>query len=154
MSDVRTCLWFEKGGAEAAEFYVGLVAGSAVEETFGRTQSGEPLIVNFNLAGVPYQILNGGPTYTQSPAISIAVTTEDQAHTNRLWAALIADGGEESRCGWLVDRFGLSWQIIPRALPRLVGGDDPEGAARATQAMMTMKKIDIATLEAAYRGDA
>ena len=149
---VRTCLWFPERGAEAAEFYVSLIPGSAVEGHVGRNAAGEPLMVDFHLGGVPYQILNGGPHYVLTPAASIAVTTADQAETDRLWAALIADGGEESRCGWLVDRFGLSWQIIPRALPRLVGGPDPEGAARATQAMMGMRKIDVAALEAAYHG--
>ena len=149
---VRTCLWFAKGGAEAAEFYTGLIANSAVVGSFGRTQDGAPLMINFHLAGVPYQILNGGPTHALSPASSIAVTTEDQAETDRLWNALVADGGKESRCAWLVDRFGLSWQIVPKALPELLGGPDPEGAARATQAMMGMAKIDIAKLEAAYRG--
>lgn len=155
MSDkVRTCLWFQADGAEAASFYTELIANSAVEDQFGRAQDGGPLIINFHLDGVPYQILNGGPTYALSPAASIAVMTEDQAETDRLWNALVADGGKESRCAWLVDRFGVSWQIVPRALPKLIGGPDRDGAARATRAMMSMSKIDIATLEAAYRGDA
>lgn len=151
-SKVRTCLWLAGGGAEAASFYVDLIPGSELQGSFGRAGDGGPLIVNFQLAGVPYQILNGGPQFALTPAASIVVTTEDQAETDRLWAALIADGGEESRCAWLVDRFGVSWQIVPRVLPQLIGGADPEGAARATEAMMGMRKIDIAALEAAYRG--
>ncbi len=152
MSNLRTCLWFDGNGAAAAEFYVGLIPGSAIE-----TQSAkgtEPLMVHFHLAGVPYVALNGGPHHALSPAASIMVMTHDQDETDRLWHALIADGGKESRCAWCVDRFGMSWQVVPEALPRTVGGTDPQGAARATKAMLEMSKIDIAALEAAYRGDA
>ena len=152
MSKVRTCLWYDDNGHQAADFYVGLIPGSAIESRIGATATGTPLMVNFHLAGVPYQALNGGPHYALSPAASISVITEDQAETDRLWAALIADGGAESRCAWCVDRFGLSWQVVPRALMATVGGPDPAGAARATEAMMAMARIDIAALEAAYRG--
>lgn len=152
MSKIRTCLWFDGNGHDAAAFYVSLIPDSEVTGEKGRTRSGAPLMVNFHLAGVPYQALNGGPTYRASPATSIAVTTEDQDETDRLWAALTADGGKESRCAWCVDRFGISWQVVPKALPNYIGGSDPDGARRATEAMMTMTKIDIAALKAAYEG--
>ncbi|MAM61607.1 VOC family protein [Maritimibacter sp. UBA3975] len=152
MSSIRTCLWFERDGEVAAHFYTSLIANSAITSEVGRTQSGAPLMVNFHLDGVPYQALNGGPTYQPSPAASIAITTPDQAETDRIWNALVADGGRESRCAWCIDRFGVSWQVVPEALPGFVGGPDPEGARRATEAMMAMTKIDIAALEAAYAG--
>lgn len=153
MTQVRTCLWFDGVADEAARFYVSLIPGSALEGTHGGTPDGKPLLVNFHLAGTPYQGLNGGPRYTLSEAASVAVTTEDQAETDRLWAALTADGGREGRCGWCVDRFGLSWQVIPRQLPELLGGHDREGAGRATQAMFGMTKLELGALEAAYRGE-
>jgi predicted 3-demethylubiquinone-9 3-methyltransferase (glyoxalase superfamily) len=97
--------------------------------------------------------LNGGPQYKLSPAASIVVRTADQAETDTLWNALLADGGEESRCAWLTDRFGVSWQVVPDALSRLLGAKDREAAGRAMQAMMQMGKIDIAALESAFRGE-
>lgn len=152
MENLRTCLWMESRGEEAAEFYVSLLPGSKIEGRIPADPAAPALIVNFTLMGVPYQILNGGPHYTLSPAASISVMTGDQAETDRLWAALVADGGAESRCGWCTDRFGLSWQVVPKDLPGLVGGPDPAGAKRATEAMLGMAKIDIAALRAAYRG--
>lgn len=150
---VRTCLWFDENGAEAAEFYVSLLPDSAIE-SMSRTEPGKPpLVVELSLAGTPYMFLNGGKHYALSPAASIAVRTADQAETDRLWHALLADGGEESRCGWLTDRFGVSWQVVPDVLPRLLGADDREAAERVMQAMLQMRKLDIATLEAAFRGD-
>lgn len=97
-------------------------------------------------------ILNGGPHYRLNPAASIVVSTEDQAETDALWEKLTADGGEEGRCGWLTDRFGVSWQIVPKVLSTLLGAADRAAAGRAQQAMMAMKKLDIAALEAAFRG--
>jgi predicted 3-demethylubiquinone-9 3-methyltransferase (glyoxalase superfamily) len=152
MSHVRTCLWFDGTAEAAARFYVALIPGSGIEDVIGRTADGAPLLVNFHLGGVPYQALNGGPHYRLTPAVSIQVITEDQAGTDRLWAALVADGGAESKCAWCTDRFGMSWQVVPRQLMATVGGADPAGAARATAAMLTMRKIDIAALEAAYAG--
>ncbi len=146
---VRTCLWFPRGGREAARFYVSLVPGSRLETA--ETDGPEPLVVSFTLGGAPFQILNGGPRYALSPAASIVVTTADQAETDRLWAALTA-GGEESRCGWLVDRFGVSWQIVPAALPRLLGGPDRAAAERVMDALLQMRKIEVAALEAAAAG--
>lgn len=147
---VRTCLWFEKNGLEAARFYVSLLPDSGLEKDYAA--GAEPITVEFRLAGAPYQILNGGPHYKLSPAASISVTTEDQAETDRLWSALVADGGAESMCGWLADRFGVSWQIVPRQLIRMLTDSDRQAAARAQEAMMRMKKIDIAAIEAAFSG--
>ena len=146
---VRTCLWFDGRGREAAEFYVSLLPDSAIE-TPCRPAPDPPLVVEFTLAGAPYMILDGGPLYRHTPAASILVLTKDQAETDRLWAALAADGGQESRCGWLVDRFGVSWQIVPEALVRMLNADDREAAGRAQSAMMEMRKLDVDTLEAAF----
>lgn len=151
-SKVSTCLWFDGNGEEAAKLYVSLIPGSEIVGTFRPGPDGPPLVVDFVLGGVPYQALNGGPQFHHSEAASIVVYTEDQAETDRLWAALIADGGMESMCGWLRDKFGVSWQIVPRAMIKALTGEDKAGAARAMDAMMKMRKIDIATVEAAYRG--
>lgn len=152
-NSIRTCLWFDGNGAEAAEFYVSLLPGSAIETIFSPDPTAPPLVVNFNLSGVPYQILNGGPHYTLSPAASISVTTPDQSETDRLWFALLEGGGQASRCAWLTDKFGLSWQIVPEVLPRLLSVPDKAAAERVMQAMLQMRKIEIETLESAYRGD-
>ncbi len=148
----RTCLWFETGGLEAARFYVSLLPDSLIESEYPAEPGKEPLTVEFTLSGAPYQILNGGPHYKLTPAASISVLTEDQAETDRLWDALLADGGEESMCGWLSDRFGVSWQIVPKALMRAVRSSDRVSAERALQAMYDMRKIDIAAIEAAFKG--
>jgi predicted 3-demethylubiquinone-9 3-methyltransferase (glyoxalase superfamily) len=108
------------------------------------------MIVEFTLAGAPMMILTGGVMFEHSPAASISVLTKDQAETDRLWSALLADGGKESMCGWLFDRFGVSWQIVPEVLPRLFNDPDTAAASRARAAMMQMKKIDIAALETAF----
>ena len=148
---IRTVLWFRDGrGREAAGFYCTLIPGSHV----GRTHSsdageGSFSVIDFTLAGVPYQILDAGPHFTLSEAVSIAVETADQAETDRLWQALTADGGQESVCGWLKDRYGLSWQIYPKRLAELTQHADKAVSGRAMAAMMTMKKIDIAAIEAA-----
>jgi len=150
---VRTCLWFDGDGEEAAGFYVSLIPDSRIEGAFRPKPDGPALVVNFILGGTPYQILNGGPEFTHNEAASISVTTVDQAETDRLWDALTGNGGSEVQCGWLKDRFGVSWQIVPEALPRLLSGPDRDGADRAMQAMLKMVKIDIAALEAAYHGN-
>ena len=147
---VRTCLWFERDGERAAEFYVSLLPDSRLEGRFVREAGEAPLMMDFTLAGTPYQIINGGPAFRQTAAASIAVTTQDQAETDRLWSALCADGGSSSRCGWLEDRFGTSWQIVPEALPRLLRDDDRAASGRAFQAMLGMTRIDIAALQAAF----
>lgn len=149
---VRTCLWFDGKAEEAARFYVSLIPRSRIETVFRPDPDGPPLVVEFTLGGTPYQILNGGPQFRLTEAASISVMTEDQAETDRLWDALTDDGGREDRCGWLKDRYGLSWQIVPRALPRLLSDPDRDAAGRAMQAMMGMRKIEIAQLEAAHDG--
>src|SRR5215208_3039069 len=152
MNKVSTCLWFDGQAEEAANFYVSLIPGSNVETVFCPDQSGPVLLVVFTLGGTPFQALNGGPKFKHSEAASISVSTRDQEETDRLWNALIANGGSESRCGWLKDRFGVSWQIVPEALPRLLTSPDRVAANRAMQAMLDMVKINIAGVEAAYYG--
>lgn len=151
MNAIRTCLWFNNGrGREAAGFYCALIPGSRVERSFsGDAGMGAFSVIDFTLGGVPYQILDAGPAFALSEAVSISVATPDQAETDRLWAALTADGGAESVCGWLRDRFGLSWQIFPARLTSLTQHADPGVAARALAEMMKMRKIDIAAVEAA-----
>lgn len=147
---VRTCLWFDGNGEEAADFYVSLLPESRIESVFRPDPSAPALVVEFGLAGTPYMILNGGPHFSHTPAASISVLTGDQDETDRLWSVLTANGGTESQCGWLVDRFGVSWQIVPERLVALINAEDRAAAARAQAAMMEMRKIDIAALEAAF----
>jgi predicted 3-demethylubiquinone-9 3-methyltransferase (glyoxalase superfamily) len=147
---IRTCWWFNGKGLEAASFYVSLLPDSHLDGEVS-PKGGEPLAVEFTLAGAPMMILNGGPHYAQTPAASISVLTDDQAETDRLWDALVAGGGAPSRCGWLKDRFGVSWQIVPRRMPQLLSSPDREAAGRVQAAMMQMAKIDIAALEAAAK---
>lgn len=149
---VATCLWFDGTAEEAANAYTSLLPDSRVTNVVRVSPGGPALIVEFTLCGAAYQALNGGPQYRLNEAASISVSTEDQDETDRLWNALIANGGSESRCGWLKDRFGLSWQIIPEALGRCMGSSDRAAAGRAMNAMLAMRKIDIATLEAAFKG--
>lgn len=150
---VRTCLWFDSRGEEAARFYVSLLPDSRIETVSRPDPDGPALTVDFTLAGAPYQVLNGGPMYPQTPAASISVLTKDQAETDALWTALVADGGEAGQCGWLTDRFGVSWQIVPEPLLEMLGAPDRAAAARVNDAMLKMGKIEIAALEAAFRGD-
>ncbi|MFN3546128.1 MAG: VOC family protein [Mesorhizobium sp.] len=152
---VRTCLWFDDQALPAAEFYCSLIPGSRIDQVGrypdgqDRTAPGKVLMVEFTLAGTPYQALNGGPHFVLSEAVSISVSTVDQAETDRLWDALTADGGAESQCGWLKDRFGLSWQIVPKGSVELLTGPQ---AAKVWPVLMAMRKIDIAALEAAAAG--
>jgi len=153
--NIRTCLWFRDGrGREAADFYCSLIPGSQVEDKFliDSGELGTSWLINFSLGGVPYQILDAGPHFTLTEAVSISVETDDQAETDRLWAALTANGGEESVCGWLKDRYGVSWQVFPRRLTELTLNADKSVSAKAMAAMMKQKKIDIAAIEAAVRG--
>ncbi|TFW14260.1 VOC family protein [Brevundimonas intermedia] len=149
------CLWFDGDAEAATAFYVSLMPDSrvtAVNRSPVDTPSGPAgsvLTVQFVLAGQAYLALNGGPAFRFTEAVSFMVMTEDQAETDRLWDALIADGGSENDCGWLKDRWGLSWQITPRRLMDLTTDPDPARAAAAMQAMMTMRKIDIAALDRA-----
>lgn len=151
-SKVRTCLWFDGQGEEAAEFYVSLLPDSEIESVYRPDPEAPAMVVEFTLAGSPYMTLNGGPQYSHTPAASISVLTRDQEETDRLWAALAGNGGTESMCGWVIDRFGVSWQIVPERMIELFYADDRNAAGRAQAAMMQMQKIDIAALEAAFNG--
>lgn len=144
---VHTCLWFNGRGEEAAEFYTSLIPGSAVTQCYRPKKDAPALTINFTLAGTPYQILDAGPAFPQTEAASIVVQTEDQAQTDHLWNSLIADGGKESQCGWLKDRYGVSWQIVPKQLLELLA--NPAVADMVTEAMFTMKKLDISALQTA-----
>lgn len=147
---IRTCLWFRDGrGREAAEFYCRLIPGSRVEAAYDLSGDGATWLIDFVLGGVPYQILDAGPMFTLTEAVSISVETEDQAESDRIWHALTADGGEESHCGWLRDRFGVSWQVFPRRLTELTLKADRSVATKAIAAMMKQRRIDIAEIEAA-----
>ena len=152
-SSIRTCLWFRDGrGREAAEFYCALIPGSRIEATYEiPTEDGASWLIDFKLGGTPYQILDAGPMFTLSEAVSISVETDDQAETDRVWAALTTNGGEESHCGWLKDRYGVSWQVFPRRLTELTLKADKTVSAKAIAAMMKQRKIDIAEIEAAVR---
>jgi predicted 3-demethylubiquinone-9 3-methyltransferase (glyoxalase superfamily) len=151
-SKVRTCLWFEKSGLEAAEFYVSLLPFSAIDAVYEHGSKDDPLAVEYTLHGAPMMHLTAGPYFQLSPAASISVLTKDQDETDHLWSSLISGGGSESQCGWLIDKYGVSWQIIPEALPKLLGYKDQAAAKRARAAMMTMKKIDIMSLIKASEG--
>ena len=158
MTDITTFLWYDKQAEEAARFYVSLFPNSKIDAVTRTpadnpgTREGQVITVGFTLCGRSFTAMNGGPGHPFTDAISISVSTADQAETDRLWNALVADGGQEVMCGWLKDRFGLSWQITPEILPRLLGDPDRDRARRAMQAMMTMVKIDIAALEKAADG--
>lgn len=149
-SKVRTCWWFKGNGLEAARFYCDLIPDSRIDGEFSQRIDEEPVVVEFTLAGAPMMILNGGDMFSHTGAASISILTEDQAETDDLWNALTADGGEESQCGWLKDKYGVSWQITPRRLVELTNSADQEAAERARQAMYKMKKINIAALEKAF----
>jgi predicted 3-demethylubiquinone-9 3-methyltransferase (glyoxalase superfamily) len=159
MSKITPCLWFDGTAEEAARFYVSLLPDSRIDNIMRApadnpsTPKGAVLVVEFTLAGQRFMGLNGGPQFPFTEAVSFMVDCADQAEVDRLWDALTADGGSPGRCGWLKDRYGLSWQIVPRALPQLLGGPDRERAGRAMQAMMTMSKIDIDGLRRAYDGE-
>ncbi|WP_288759535.1 VOC family protein [uncultured Brevundimonas sp.] len=152
------CLWFNGDGEEAARVYVSLLPDSRIDSVNRSpvdTPSGPAdsvLTVEFTLAGRRYMALNGGPNFTFDEAVSFMVMTEDQAETDRLWDALTANGGQENVCGWLKDRWGLSWQITPRRLMELTTDPNRARAEAAMRAMMTMRKIDIAALDRAVAG--
>ena len=156
MAKVFPCLWFERDAEQAAQFYASLLPDSHVDKVWhspADTPSGPAgtvLVVDFTLAGQPIQLLAGGPVdFHFNESISLVIECDDQAEVDRLWDELTADGGEPGPCGWLKDRYGLSWQIVPRRLNELVSDPDPERARRATEAMLEMSKIDIAEVERA-----
>jgi predicted 3-demethylubiquinone-9 3-methyltransferase (glyoxalase superfamily) len=152
------CLWYDGAAEEAAKFYAQTFPNSAVTAVhqapgdFPDGKQGQVLTVEFTVLGVPCLGLNGGPTFKHSEAFSFQILTEDQAETDRYWNAIVGNGGAESACGWCKDKWGLSWQITPRALMEATTDPDRAAAKRAFDAMMKMKKIDIATIEAARRG--
>jgi predicted 3-demethylubiquinone-9 3-methyltransferase (glyoxalase superfamily) len=158
MSKVTPCLWFSSEAEEAANFYVSLLPESRIETVQRNTvdspggKAGSVLVVEFTLGGQRFMALNGGMRMDYTHAVSFKIDCADQAEVDRLWNALLSGGGEANRCGWLKDRYGLSWQIVPTALPKYLGGPDRAGAARAMQAMLKMVKLDIEGLRRAYEG--
>jgi predicted 3-demethylubiquinone-9 3-methyltransferase (glyoxalase superfamily) len=157
MSKISPCLWFDGQAEEAANFYVSLLPDSRVDQVVRSAADtpsgpkGSVLLVRFTLAGQEFTGLNGGPQFKFNESVSFVVDCADQDEVDRLWEGLTADDSAE-QCGWLKDRFGLSWQIIPSALPRLLSDPDPDKANRVMTAMLRMKKIDIAELERAHAG--
>ena len=154
---ITTYLWYDHQAEEAAQLYTSLFENSRITNVTrygdaGPGPKGSAMIVTFELDGQEFIALNGGPMYKFTEAVSLLVHCKDQREVDELWGKLTANGGEESMCGWLKDRFGLSWQIIPDVLGSLIGDPDPEKARRATEAMLQMKKIDIAALEQAHAG--
>ena len=152
------CLWFDGTAAEAAAFYAATFPDSAVGAVtlapgdYPDGQAGDVLVVAFTVVGIPCIGLNGGPQFRHSEAFSFQIATDDQAETDRLWNAIVGNGGQESECGWCKDRWGLSWQITPRVLTEALAGPDRAAARRVFDAMMTMRKIDVAAIEAARAG--
>lgn len=144
-------LWFDGTAEEAANLYVSVFPNSNIDEVMGTP--GSAMGVRFTLDGAPFSALNGGPMYQFTPAISFQIACADQAEIDHYWTGLTAGGGEPGQCGWLKDRFGLSWQVIPQEMGRYLGGPDAAGAARAQQAMMSMGKLNIEDLRRAYEGE-
>jgi 2-polyprenyl-6-hydroxyphenyl methylase/3-demethylubiquinone-9 3-methyltransferase len=152
------CLWYEGAALDAAKFYAATFPDSMVGTVhrapgdYPAGQRGDILMVEFTVMGIPCLGLNGGSAFKHNESFSFQVATDDQAETDRLWSAIVDNDGQESACGWCKDKWGVSWQITPRALMAAVTDPDPAAARRAFEAMMEMKKIDIATIEAAQRG--
>jgi predicted 3-demethylubiquinone-9 3-methyltransferase (glyoxalase superfamily) len=150
---ITTCLWFDTQGEEAAEFYCSVIPNSKVlgVERYGEAgpgPAGTAMTVSFELDGRPFVALNGGPEFTFNEAVSLQISCQDQEEVDYFWNTLV-DGGEESMCGWLKDRYGFSWQVVPSALPELLGDPDPDRAQRAMKAMLSMRKIDVEALRQA-----
>ena len=157
MNSISPCLWFADQAETAVNLYVSIFKNSSITQV-SRYGPGAPLpegtvlSIDFVLDGTRIQAINGGQDFPFSEAISLAVTAADQAEVDHLWDSLTADGGEAGQCGWLKDKYGLSWQIVPSALGRLLNDPDPAAANRVMQALLTMTKLDVAGLEAAARG--
>ncbi len=158
MSKITPCLWFDGQAEAAADFYTSLFPDSRIDNVSRApadnpsTSADEVLLVFFTLSGQPFIGVNGGPQFPFTEAVSFQIDCEDQAEVDRYWEALIEGGGSHGQCGWLKDRFGLSWQVIPKQMGDYVGGPDPAGAARAMEAMLRMQKLNIAKLREAYEG--
>jgi predicted 3-demethylubiquinone-9 3-methyltransferase (glyoxalase superfamily) len=158
MPAITPCFWFDGQAEEAAQLYTSIFPGSRIERvnrSAADTPSGEKgtvLTVEFTISSQPFVGLNGGPDFRFNEAISFMIDCADQAEVDRYWEALAANGGEPGPCGWLKDRFGVSWQVIPRRLNELIGSSDSPAAERAMKAMLAMGKIDVAELERAYAG--
>jgi 2-polyprenyl-6-hydroxyphenyl methylase/3-demethylubiquinone-9 3-methyltransferase len=154
----RICLWYEGGALDAARFYAETFPDSEVTGVihapgdYPDGEQGQVLVVEFTVVGIPVMGLNGGPVFQHSEAFSFQVVTQDQEETDRYWNAIVGNGGQESQCGWCKDKWGVSWQITPRQLMDIYSDPDPAATKRAFEAMMTMKKIDIAAIEAARAG--
>ena len=154
----KICLWYKDGAEDAARFYADTFPDSSVGAVhrapgdFPSGKKGNVLTVEFTVMGIPCLGLNGGPMFTQSEAFSFQISTGDQAETDRYWNAIVGNGGQESMCGWCKDKWGLSWQITPVALMKAIADPDPAASKRAFDAMMEMRKIDIAAIEVARRG--
>ncbi len=157
MQPVSTCLWFDNESLEAAEFYVSLFPNSRIVEVSHYLEGtprpvGDVLTVSFVLNGTELMALNGGPHYKPTPAMSLVANCDTQEEIDTLWQKL-SEGGQEVECGWVTDKFGVSWQVVPRAFFKMLTSEDKAAAQRAFSAMMTMKKLDLAALERAYRGE-
>ncbi|BDC52730.1 VOC family protein [Bryobacterales bacterium F-183] len=158
MQKIKTCLWFDKNAEEAANFYASTFPDSKVTAVqrspvdYPNGKACDVLTVEFTVCGQPFVGLNGGPGVPHSDAVSFQVFTDTQEETDRYWNAIVSNGGKESACSWCQDRFGIRWQIVPRALMEGMADPDPAAARRVMSAMMTMRKIDIAAIEAARRG--
>jgi 2-polyprenyl-6-hydroxyphenyl methylase/3-demethylubiquinone-9 3-methyltransferase len=158
MTRITPVLWYDMQAEEAASFYVSLLPDSRIDNVI-RAPSDNPsgkegyaMLVDFTLAGQKFAGLNGGPQFKPNESVSFQILTEDQAETDRLWSAITANGGQESMCGWCKDRWGFNWQITPRRLMQLMADPDPARARRTSQAMLKMRKIDVAALERAADG--
>jgi predicted 3-demethylubiquinone-9 3-methyltransferase (glyoxalase superfamily) len=155
---LTTCLWFNGNAREAANFYASIFPDSSVEDNWMAptdtpgNKKGEEIVVNFKIFGQNFIGLNGGPQFPHSEAISFQIPCRDQEEINKYWDLLTKDGGEESQCGWLKDKFGISWQVTSPEMMKYLGGPDPEGSKRATEAMLQMKKIDLEEMKRAYLG--
>jgi predicted 3-demethylubiquinone-9 3-methyltransferase (glyoxalase superfamily) len=156
--ELITCLWFNGSARQAANFYTSIFPDSSIADNWiaptqtPGNQQGEEVVVNFRIFGRSFIGLNGGPQFPHSEAISFQIPCKDQIEIDKYWALLTADGGSESQCGWLEDKFGISWQVTSPEMMKYLGGSDAQGAQRATQAMLGMKKINLAELEKAYLG--
>ncbi|MGC1465864.1 MAG: VOC family protein [Pseudolabrys sp.] len=157
MQTITPCLWFNGNAEEAANFYVSIFPNSKIRKIMrsgdaGPGPKGSPLMISFMLDGQSFQALNGGPQYKFTEAVSMSVDCKDQAEVDRYWDALTRDGGAPVACGWLKDKYGLSWQIVPRQLVTLINDSDTAKSGRVMQAMMKMVKIDVAEIERAAKG--